>query len=68
MRTSTKMAMKRRMLDTIRPSEICSGPSASSAGIMNVTRANESQLATANRQSEMISGSSGRHQLRPAPE
>ncbi len=53
------------MLKTILPSVIWRGPKSSKAGIIKVMRAKDIQLATAKRQSDIISGSSGLHQLRP---
>jgi len=66
-RTRVKRTRKRVMSPIIRPSEICSGPSTSNAGIKYVVLAILSTLATANNTSETISGSSGFQSNRAAP-
>ena len=55
------------MSPIILPSEICSGPSTSNAGIRYVVLAMLRTLATANRTSDTISGSSGFQSNRAVP-
>ena len=64
--TNKKSTTNLAISPNIRPSDICNGPSSSWDGMMYVVRAKLNMLATANRMSDMISGSSGDQEKRAA--